>query len=225
MSPSAALGVSKQERTYALLRERIVDGTYGPGHRLVIDALARELSVSQMPVREAIRRLEAEGWVTYVRHQGAQVAPIDTASWTEAMTTLAVLEGFATALAASHVTAADLLELRSIDAQMESAMEEMDVRAFSERNQVFHERLYARCPNAQLRRELAAIQERVNTLRSSIFVYIPTRGRTSIAEHERLLSLIEAQAAPLEVELAAREHKLHTVAAYEQRLALQEENR
>jgi DNA-binding GntR family transcriptional regulator len=222
---TAAVGVSKQERTYAVLRERIVDGTYGPGHRLVIDALARELQVSQMPVREAIRRLEAEGWVTYVRHQGAQVAPIDTASWTEAMTTLAVLEGFATALAAPNVTTADLHALRAIDVEMGAAMEEMDVRSFSDRNQAFHERIYARCPNGHLRRELAAIQERVNTLRSSIFVYIPTRGRTSIAEHERLLALIEAGADPLEIELVAREHKLHTVTAYEQRLALQEEKR
>jgi DNA-binding FadR family transcriptional regulator len=49
----------KQERTYAILRSRILDGTYGPGQRLVIDALARDLAVSPMPVREAIRRLEA----------------------------------------------------------------------------------------------------------------------------------------------------------------------
>jgi DNA-binding GntR family transcriptional regulator len=222
---NAAETTSKQQRTYAVLRERIVDGSYGPGHRLVIDALARELDVSPMPVREAIRRLEAEGWVTYVAHQGAQVAPIDPAAWTEAMTTLAVLEGYATALAAPHVTPADIAELREIDAQMVAAIDEMDAFAFSQRNRAFHERLYARCPNRHLRRELETIQERVNTLLGSIFVYIPTRGRTSIDEHERLLALIEAGAAPIEVELVAREHKLHTVAAYEQRLAVQEEKR
>ena len=93
-----AMTPSKQERTYAILRSRILDGTYGPGQRLVIDALARDLDVSPMPVREAIRRLEAEGWLTYQRHQGAQVAPLDEAGWMEALTTLAVLEGYATAL-------------------------------------------------------------------------------------------------------------------------------
>ena len=61
---------SKQERVYVVLRGRLFDGTYGPGHRLVIDALARELEVSPMPVREAIRRLEAEGLVDYQRNQG-----------------------------------------------------------------------------------------------------------------------------------------------------------
>jgi DNA-binding GntR family transcriptional regulator len=214
---------SKQERAYATLRERILDGTYGPGQRLVIDALARELDVSQMPVREAIRRLEAEGWVTFVRNQGAQVAPIDGAGWTEAMTTLAVLEGFATSLAAPFVTAEDLAELRAIDDRMREAIESLDVLAFSDHNLAFHELIYKRCPNDHLRRELGAIQERVNTLRASIFLYIPTRGRVSIGEHEALLGLIERGADPFEIELAAREHKLHTVTAYAERTALREE--
>jgi DNA-binding GntR family transcriptional regulator len=220
---TADVTTSKQERTYAILRERILDGTYGPNHRLVIDQLARELEVSQMPVREAIRRLEAEGWVTYVRNQGAQVAPIDGASWTEAMGTLAVLEGYATALAAPHLTADDIARMRAIDVEMDEAIEALDVLAFSDRNIAFHQVVYDRCPNGHLRRELANIQDRLNTLRSSIFLYIPRRGRVSIGEHEALLALIERGADPLEIEMAAREHKLHTVAAYEERAARQEE--
>jgi DNA-binding GntR family transcriptional regulator len=217
------VATSKQERTYAILRERILDGTYGPNHRLVIDQLARELEVSQMPVREAIRRLEAEGWLTYVRNQGAQVAPIDAASWTEAMYTLAVLEGYATALTAPHLTAEDLTQMRAVNGRMSQALEDMDVLAFSDHNITFHQTIYERCPNGHLRRELAAIQDRLNTLRSSIFLYIPRRGRVSISEHDALLDLIERGADPLEIELSAREHKLHTVAAYEERAARQEE--
>ena len=210
---------SKQERTYAVLRQRIVDGVYGPGHRLVIDALARELEVSQMPVREAIRRLEAEGWVTYVRNQGAQVAPIDADSWTEATATLAVLEGYATALAAPVLTSEDLARMRAINGEMLAAIEALDVLAVSQHNLAFHHVIHERCPNSHLRRELQQIEERLDTLRRSIFLYIPMRGRVSIEEHEALLALIERGADPLEIELAAREHKLHTVAAYEERAA------
>jgi DNA-binding GntR family transcriptional regulator len=210
---------SKQERTYAVLRQRIVDGVYGPGHRLVIDALARELEVSQMPVREAIRRLEAEGWVTYVRNQGAQVAPIDADSWTEATATLAVLEGYATALAAPVLTSEDLARMRAINGEMLAAIEALDVLAVSQHNLAFHHVIHERCPNSHLRRELQQIEERLDTLRRSIFLYIPMRGRVSIEEHEALLGLIERGADPLEIELAAREHKLHTVAAYEERAA------
>jgi DNA-binding GntR family transcriptional regulator len=211
--------VGKQERTYAILRSRILDGTYGPGQRLVIDALARDLDVSPMPVREAIRRLEAEGWLTYQRHQGAQVAPLDEEGWMEALSTLAVLEGYATALGAPHLEAADLAHAREINAGMRDALEALDVMAVSERNLAFHRALTERCPNGYLRRELATIQERLNTLRSSIFMFIPTRGRVSIDEHEQLVAMIESGEDAEAIERFAREHKLHTVEAFRRRLA------
>jgi DNA-binding GntR family transcriptional regulator len=209
----------KQERTYAILRSRILDGTYGPGQRLVIDALARDLAVSPMPVREAIRRLEAEGWVVYQRHQGAQVAPLDEAGWMEALSTLAVLEGYATALSASHLTAADIEQARAINGKMQDALDALDVMAVSAHNLAFHRALTERCPNAYLKRELAAIQERLNTLRSSIFMFVPTRGRVSVDEHEQLVAMIERGSKPQKIERFARAHKLHTVEAVRLRLA------
>ena len=209
----------KQERTYAILRSRILDGTYGPGQRLVIDALARDLAVSPMPVREAIRRLEAEGWVVYQRHQGAQVAPLDEAGWMEALSTLAVLEGYATALSAPHLTAADIEQARAINGKMQDALDALDVMAVSAHNLAFHRALTERCPNAYLKRELAAIQERLNTLRSSIFMFVPTRGRVSVDEHEQLVAMIERGSKPQKIERFARAHKLHTVEAVRLRLA------
>ncbi len=68
----------------------------------MIDALAEEFGVSALPVREAIRRLEAEGLVVYRPNAGAQVAPADPRRLQEEMAVLAVLEGYATALAAPH---------------------------------------------------------------------------------------------------------------------------
>ena len=72
---SGSVIVTKQERVYRAIRERILSGAYGPGYRVVIDALAEEFEVSGLPVREAIRRLEAEGLVIYRPNAGAQVAP------------------------------------------------------------------------------------------------------------------------------------------------------
>ena len=210
--------VGKQERTFQVLRKRIIDGTYASGHRLVIAALARELNVSEMPVREAIRRLEAEGWVSYQRNFGAQVTPIDGEAWVSAMGTFAILEGYATSLSAPLITSDDLGRMREINAEMGDALEEFDMMSLSEHNQAFHAVIYDRCPNPHLRDELAATQERLNTLRSTIFAFIPSRGKVSLVEHENLLRLIEAAGDPLEVELAAREHKMHTVSAYRQRL-------
>lgn len=210
---------SKQERTYTVLRERILDGTYGPGYRLVIDAIARELEVSPMPVREAIRRLEAEGWVIYRANQGAQVAPVDTGSWKEVMVTLALLEGYATAAAAPELRAADRRKLRAVNKKMRGAIDRLDLMQVSRFNHEFHELIYERCPNTYLRRELGETNERLNTLRATIFVYIPTRGNESAAEHDTIVELIEEGVDPARIEREARRHKLRTVEAYEDRLA------
>jgi DNA-binding GntR family transcriptional regulator len=210
---------SKQERTYTVLRERILDGTYGPGYRLVIDAIARELEVSPMPVREAIRRLEAEGWVIYRANQGAQVAPVDTGSWKEVMVTLALLEGYATAAAAPEMRAVDRRRLRATNKKMRGAIDRLDLMQVSRFNHEFHAQIYERCPNSYLRRELDETNERLNTLRATIFVYIPTRGNESAAEHDTLVDLIEEGVDPTRIEREARRHKLRTVEAYETRLA------
>jgi DNA-binding GntR family transcriptional regulator len=219
LASKAERAPSKQERTYTVLRGRILDGSYGPGYRLVIDAIARELEVSPMPVREAIRRLEAEGWVIYRANQGAQVAPLDEGSWKEVMVTLALLEGYATAAAAPRIRASDLKKLRSVNRKMRGAIEKLDLMQVAHFNHDFHELIYGRCPNSYLRRELEVTMELLNTLRATIFVYIPTRGNASAAEHEELLELIESGADAERIERQARRHKLRTVAAYEARLA------
>ena len=82
--------ITKQERAYRTIRERILSGAYGPGYRVVIDTLAVELGVSAVPVREAIRRLEAEGLIVYRPNAGAQVAPAEPGLYDEELTVLAL---------------------------------------------------------------------------------------------------------------------------------------
>src|SRR5262249_19651882 len=108
--------VNKQERTYTILRDRIHSGSFAPLERLNIDALARELGVSPIPVREALRRLEAEGWVRFTPNVGAVVSPVDSTSWEQAMVALAILEGAASAEAQQHLRRSDLTRLRKIAA-------------------------------------------------------------------------------------------------------------
>jgi DNA-binding GntR family transcriptional regulator len=211
--------VSKQEAAYTVLRERVLDGTYGPGHRLVIEAIARELGVSPMPVREAVRRLEAEGWIVYQRNLGPQIKPLDAAAWSETTTTLALLEGYATATAAAFVEAGDIVRLRDLNDEMRAALADVDVLAAGELNLEFHGLIHSRCPNSQLRRQMQVALERLATLRRSIFMYIPTRGKVSTDEHEEIVQMIERQADVNELEEFAREHKLQTVRAYEARRA------
>jgi len=148
--PLRSYGVNKQERTYTVLRDRIHSGAFGPKARLNIDALARELGVSAIPVREALRRLEAEGWVKFQPNVGAIVAPLDATAWEQQMVAVAILEGAATADAATHLRLSDLSKLRKIAAEMEVVAAEGEAVRFSRLNRRLHATIVARCGNAYL---------------------------------------------------------------------------
>jgi DNA-binding GntR family transcriptional regulator len=206
--------LTKQELIYEALRERILSGAYGPGYRVVIDTLAGEFSVSALPVREAIRRLEAEGLVIYRPNAGAQVAPADPSQFEEELTVLAVLEGLATALAAPELDGADIARMREINESMAQAMEQMDSLRFGRLNQEFHAVINERCSNAALLALLRAVSRRLDAIRRTVFVQIPYRGAASLTEHGELIELIEQGAPADRIEALARRHKLQTVESF-----------
>ena len=205
---------TKQERVYQAVRERILTGAYGPGYRVVIDAIAEEFEISALPVREAIRRLEAEGLVVYRPNVGAQVAPADPGAFDEEMTVLAVLEGYATALAAPHLGKAGLEQLRAINDRMVAAADRLDSLEFGRLNQEFHAFIHEHCPNSALVSMLRDVARRLDAIRRTVFVQIPYRGSQSVAEHAELIDLIAAEVPAAELEAKAREHKLHTVTSF-----------
>ncbi len=206
--------MSKQERSYATIRRRILDGTYGPGYRLTIDTLAKELGMSHVPIREAIRRLEAEGLIMYKRNVGPQVSPIDREAWADGMETLALLEGYATAGAATHMKPEDMDRLRELNASMEEAVRGLDLMAFSRFNREFHYQIYGRCSNEYLVQRLDETWARLDAIRTTVLMYIPQRARQGIEEHEEIIGSVEQGASFDEIERLAREHKLRTMQAY-----------
>jgi DNA-binding GntR family transcriptional regulator len=205
--------LNKHERAYRLIRERIESGIYQPGQRLVIDALARDLDMSQVPIREAIRRLQAEGWVTYRHNSGPEIANIGLEQWQSTMEVLAVLEGYATALAAPQLRKADLKLLRQQLLGMQRAVERFDLLAFSESNRAFHAAIYQRCPNPVLVERISETQAQLDAMRGTLFPSVPQRGADSLGEHRELVELLESRASFEAVERSAREHKLHFLEA------------
>jgi DNA-binding GntR family transcriptional regulator len=214
MGTAAGKKTTKQERVYAALRERILAGTYGPGYRVVIDGIAQEFGVSALPVREAVRRLEAEGLVIFRANAGAQVAPVEPGLFEDEMTVLAVLEGYATALAAPHLTDDDLERLTDITDQMVAAATSMDPLSFGRLNQDFHGLIYDRCPNAPLVDRLRESARRLDAIRRTVFIQIPYRGAESVTEHRALVELLRERDAFEAIEASAREHKLRTIDSF-----------
>jgi DNA-binding GntR family transcriptional regulator len=180
----------------------------------VIDAIAEEFGVSALPVREAIRRLEAEGLVIYRANAGAQVTPVDPGLFEDELSVLAVLEGYATALAAPHLTDEDYSAFDELNDGMVAAMARMDTQDFAAKNRAFHAIIYNRCPNPSLGAMVRDVERRLDAIRRTVFLYIPYRGAESVAEHRELVELLKQGAAPRRIETAARAHKLRTVESF-----------
>ncbi|MFI6073891.1 GntR family transcriptional regulator [Actinoplanes sp. NPDC051343] len=198
---------------YDLLKGRILDGTYGSGHRLVIDQLGRETNISTIPWRESMRRLEAEGWIEIIPNVGARVATFDKGEWTRTMRLLARLEGLATALAAEELTPADLAGARQVNREMSEALADFDPMRFSNLNRQFHTMIFRKAPDKHLIALLDTEWSRLDFIRRSAFTHAPGRAVQSVAEHEGLLDLLEARADADTIEIAARQHKLNTLDA------------
>jgi DNA-binding GntR family transcriptional regulator len=205
---------SKSESAYRLLHERITEGAFTPGYRLVLGTIAAELGCSVVPVREAIRRLEAEGLVTFERNVGATVVTTDAALYLHTMQTLAIIEGAATALSAPFVDAGQLAAARAINQIMSELLLDFDATRFTELNNEFHQVLYQHCPNPHILDLVHRGWNRMSLMRSSSFTHIPGRARESVKEHEQILDLIEAKAPAAEIEQAARAHRTRTLNAY-----------
>ena len=213
-SPAA----SKTQLAYEWLHERIVSGSLPPGARLVLAQVAAELDVSVVPVREAVRRLEAEGLVTFEKNVGATVAGIDPVEYLFTMQTLSLVEGAATALSAPAVGRSDIAAAREVNARMRDMLADFpahfDPVMFTRLNHEFHSVLFEHCPNPHILDLVHRGWNRLTALRGSTFSFVPERAGESVAEHEKLLQLIERKAPSEEIELAARRHRSATLDAY-----------
>lgn len=204
---------SKSEQAFQILKERIMNGAYGPGYRLVIDQLVREHGISSVPWRESLRRLEAEGWVEIVPNVGALVATFDTDAWQQGLHIVARLGGYATALSAPHLTDADLTAAHTLDRQMKEALADFDAARFGRLNREFHQLLACRCPDRRLVDMVDNEWARLEIVRKSAFWYAPGRARAAIAEHEGILELIESGSSAEAIEAAAKQHEINTIEA------------
>jgi DNA-binding GntR family transcriptional regulator len=194
--------ITKQERVYSILRQRIQSGEYEPGYRIVINQLAAEFGVSALPVREAMRRVQAEGLVVFRPNAGAYVAPAEPELADSIIELLAVAEGYSTALAAPHLRKAEIERLRELTDAMERASESRDSEVLAELETEFHALLEAHCPNLTLVRLVRDTARRLDAARGAIR-RAACEGET-VTPHRHLVELLAGGGSPAGIEQAAR---------------------
>ena len=211
---AAPAGESKSQQAYNWISERIRTRDYEPGYRLVLATIADELGISVVPVREAIRQLEAEGMVTYERNVGASVTTYNREAYYESMDIVATVEANATAQSAPYLNAEDIVRAREINQRMRELDIHHDPEEFTQLNKEFHSVLFSKCPNERLKDLVVDQWKQLEYHRVSTFRYVPERAQESTREHEQLVSLIEAGAEPAYIEKVARQHRLSTLNTY-----------
>jgi DNA-binding GntR family transcriptional regulator len=168
------------------LRAAIVDGSLAPGTPLRQDAIARHFSVSAIPVREALRQLESEGWAKAEINKGATVAPLSAQEAREIYEIRAALESLAIGLAIPAHTPASL---RHVAALCKAASAESDPSLYVARNEAFHLSLYVPAGRPQLFEMIETLHVRGERYLRLKFG-LPSYKRTSDREHAALLRAV-----------------------------------
>ena len=202
--------VPLRQSVYEALVELIVAGALRPGEHLVESELARQLGVSRQPVREALHRLEAEGWIDLRPSQGAFVHVPTDQEVDQLLDVRELLEGATARLAARAATPEAVAALRATWEEGLAAVESGDVARAVAANNDFHAAVAEIAGNAVLAQLSEIVGRRVRWHYRQV---APARGHESWAEHAELVTAIEAgdedQAAAL-----ARVHTERTRTAY-----------
>lgn len=158
-------GPTLVDRVVEAIYRGIKEGRFVPGQRLVEADLTRQLDVSRGPLREALRRLSSEGFITIEPHKGAIVRKMTREDVLHIFSVREVLEGFAARLAAENIAAADNRQrLSAVLKEMQAHYDANDLVDYMESNEKFHDLVVELSGNRHL-------QALVSQLRTPLYRY------------------------------------------------------
>jgi len=193
---------TKEEQVADFLREGIISGMFPRGSRLKQAEIAERLQLSITPVREALKLLEAEGYITGNSYRGACVVPFDASASVEVLELRLVLESRLLRGTAEKITAQDIVELRALADEFEQAFNVGDRAAARGVNYRFHRRLYS---IAAMPQTLHFVQILWARYPFDLINAVEGRGKDAAKEHDEILrALLEGDASA--AMLAMRKH-------------------
>ncbi|KXV03522.1 GntR family transcriptional regulator [Caballeronia megalochromosomata] len=200
-------GLSAEDEAYRYIEQAIRSGRYRAGHRLIAEEIAGDIGTSRMPVREAFRRLAAEGLLLIRANRGAIVRGLDAAEMHEVFETRAVLEGLAAGIAATRMTKKDVATLRHLLERMESVND--DASEWVTRHREFHEYLSELAAMPRLQRQISSLHSIIEPY-MRIWLEHGDKPMTSRQFHEEIVTAVESGDREA-VEQIVREHVRATI--------------
>lgn len=188
-SPSQAASTAEEE-AYLYLHKALRLGRYKAGERLIPEDIAAEIGMSRMPVREAFRRLAADGLVTLRPNRGCVVAGLTLDELNEAFEIRSVLEGLAVRLAMPKLTEEHFEEMDRLLLRMERAGE-AGSSDWVLRHQEFHAYIYGLSGRPKLIRQIAALHVAIEPYMRIWFDYVE-KPLSAREEHQKLLAALKS---------------------------------
>jgi DNA-binding GntR family transcriptional regulator len=182
------------EKAYSAIREGIVSGAFRPGTHLTARMLALGSGVSRTPVREAMRRLHAEGLIDFIPHRGGFVISWSRRDVADIFDLRLLLESYGAEMAARNISTQELDELRALAARMEEAVDsELHdfLRSVAEANGRFHKLILRASRNSRLEAVMASLIE-MPLMLSTFHRYSRESLLRSMNHHRELIAALEA---------------------------------
>jgi DNA-binding GntR family transcriptional regulator len=196
-----------EEEAYAYLQQALRFGRYKPGDRLIPEEIATEIGMSRMPVREAFRRLAADGLVTLRPNRGCVVAGLTLDELNETFEIRSVLEGLAVRIVMPRLTLESFEDLDRLLLRMERAGE-AGSSDWVLRHQEFHAYLYGMSGRPKLIRQIAALHVAIEPYMRIWFDYID-KPLSAREEHQNLIDALKSGDSA-KAERVMQEHVLFT---------------
>lgn len=199
------------DKAYQTVKDGIIAGRYAPSTRITEQEVAAAAGVSRTPVREALRRLHAEGLVDFTPNQGAMVTTWSEEDADEIFELRAMLESHGAARAAERASASQLVELRTLAERQYSEAVQREagyLERIGDLNNQFHRRLQEAAASMRLARALAALLE-APLMMKTFLNYTPDDLQRSAAHHLELVRALEAR----DAQWAASVMRSHVLAA------------
>lgn len=195
--PTAPRASNLPSQVQSILLEGILVGTLRPGERLWVDEVAEHFGVSKIPVREALKALEVDGWVTSQPRKGTYVRELSLDELRETFEMRRLLEPYSAGQAALRRTDAQLMELERLLDESNEALKAIDVVAVTQANRRIHSVMADAAGNSLLRESIAKLEQLVQRY----FVAVDWQHRReSMEQHRAIYEAIRDR----NVDLAAR---------------------
>jgi DNA-binding GntR family transcriptional regulator len=168
------------------LREAIISGKLAPGERLSEETLADSLHVGKVALREALRRLETDGYVTFLPNNEVAVSKLTREDVQDYYRIASVLEGLAARLAVENAQPEEIARLKELHLALKEASQKRDLARYFDANSNFHRFIAEIARNERLYRLIDQLRQEIQKTRI-LSLHLPQRLAYSMREHDQIL--------------------------------------